>query len=197
MGGFKGRKMRFHMDKEDVIAIIQECFPTDAHLMAQVFLERTEQHQADLEGMIEASSKKEAEEEHCSEELESGDGLSFLTMQCDRLDQLSTVQLKLLTWISSSAGQIRKQIIEENPAQLNRTSDELKDVIFERSIGLNLKLVEGSWQWIEEDADLEQLKLLLILLLVDSRDLAFCNIRRAIFESAKLCKIVLEMSMKG
>jgi hypothetical protein len=190
MQGFKGRNMRFHMDEEDVISILTQYFPQDAQEMEKVFFKETEKLQAQLEEMTELALKKESAQN--KEDPERGDGMSFVRKDFT-IEHFSPEQQKMLNWIGDSVGRIRKEM-EETPEFLPKSTAELKKTLSDQFYKVKVMLAEGCWNWIEQEEDKELLKVIVVLLYIDSQGLTFCNLRRAILENRELCQAVLELS---
>lgn len=196
MQGFKGRNMRFHMNEESVIHVLKQHFSQDAQEVEALFLKKTEKLQGRLEEMTELAIKKEVAEKEEDPER-SGDGMSFLR-EGFTVDHLSQGQEKMLNWIATSVGRIRKKMMEENSGLLlKKSGEELKKTIFDQSFHLRIVLAEGSWSWIDQEEDVDLLKVIAVLLYIDSQGLTFCNLRRAILENRQLCKAVLELSQES
>lgn len=193
MSGFRGRKTRIFIEKDNVLNILKECFSKDTEIIAKTFLKQTEEIKNDLQlNKIRKETKKKPNE--FFNDPETGDCASFLCLKFLSTDLLSPMQKKMLEWLAESIAKIRTKMLKETPELLEKSSESLRDTILQRSSQAGIILIEEAWNWLDREENLELLKMMVVLLYIENRSLSFCNLRNAILENRQLCLAVMKLS---
>lgn len=189
IGGLKGRNMRFYMDEKQISATLSALFPAHAKQMEQIFKVKTENIKESL-----SDSRKVVEElvRRIEEEPEPGDGGSFILLKS--AEKLSERQTVMLQGMACGLAKFSSKVLEKYPEIMKESPEQLKDRIVRISHNLGLTLTEDAWNWIDRENDLEILRLILPLVLINIHEQTFWNIKKALLENRELCKIVLEMT---
>jgi len=185
MGGLKGRGMRVYMDENKVLKILSGLFPNHAKAMEDIFKAETEKIRKNL-----ANSRQgvQALVKRSQEEPEIGDGKSFLLLKSTAT--LSKGQRMMLESTAYSLARIRSKVKNKYPEIFRESAHFLHDRIVSVSERQGIILTEDAWKWIDRENDLEVLRFILMMVLIDNDEQKFWNIRQGLLENRELCKAV-------
>lgn len=189
MGGLKGRNMTFYMDEKPVLEILSQLSPDNSRAIENAFKAGTEKIQKEL-----TISGKGVQEfiRNSNKDPEAGDGSSFILLKsAEKLSERQEVMLQGIAYGLANAG---PTLIEKYPEIFNQSSRQLREKIVRITYHQGLTFTEDAWKWIDRENDAELLKIILTLMLIDSHEQRFSNIRRGLLENRELCKAVLEMT---
>lgn len=189
MGGLKGRNMRFYLDEKMVLEILSQLFPDQSTTIENAFKAENQKIKKDL-----TASEKGIQEfiKTSNNDPEAGDGSSFILLKSAK--ELSERQRVMLQSIAYGLANAAARLFKKYPEILKGSSQQLRKKIVAVTNKQGLTLTEDAWKWIDRENDPELLKLILILVSVDSHEQRFSNIKRGLLENRKLCQAVLQMT---
>jgi len=189
MGGLKGRNMKFYMNEKQVLENLSQLFPDHSREIENAFKAETEKIKKEL-----TASEQGVQEfiRNSNKDPEPGDGSSFILLKS--AEKLSERQEAMIQGIAYGLANAGPTLIEKYPEIFNQSARQLKEKIVRITYHQGLTFTEDAWQWIDHENDAELLKIILTLILIDSHEQTFSNIRRSLLENRELCKAVLAMT---
>jgi len=187
VGGLKGRGMRVYLDENKVLKILSGLFPNHAKTMEDIFKAETEKIRKNL-----ADSRQgvQALVKRSREEPEIGDGKSFLLLKSTA--NLSKGQRMMLESAAYFLARIRPKVKKQYPEIFKESARFLHDRIVSVSERQDLILTEDAWKWIDRENNLEVLRFILMLVLIDNDEQKFWNLRQGLLENREVCKALLK-----
>lgn len=189
MGGLKGRNMKFYMDEKQVLENLSQLFPDHSMAIVTALKAETEKIKKEL-----TASEQDVQEfiKKSNKDPEPGDGSSFILLKSAK--KLSERQEAMLQGIAYGLASAGPTLIEKYPEIFNQSARQLREKIVRIISHQGLTFTEDAWQWIDHENDAELFKIILTLILIDSHEQTFSNIRRGLLENRELCKAVLAMT---
>lgn len=186
--GLTARQCRTRLGTAAVIAHLQRFFPEQAETCRRIIESDTaalKQRLAELGHWVERSG------ERAEQDVELGDGESFIHRRTG--DPLSPLQDGVLRELARALRPNWDFMRAELRERMGEDVTERRKVLMRLAEHRQLALTESGWAWIDAEADLELLDLLMLLLADERRECLLVNLRRGLFEHRDLCEHLRRM----
>ncbi len=189
MGGFQGRRIRRHIPRDAVIAVLTDIFPEQAAPIRDAI---DEQAGSITRGLESVRAPVAALDRLSREEAETGDGQSFLSFQS--VESMTERQRTLYGYFAYTANRLLGMLPEQLPESASWTHAECIRM-FERACNAHgINLTEDAWAWIDAEQDRDLLAMLIAFAAMNEREQRFWNMRLALCERRAFAQAVLAAS---
>lgn len=189
MSGFTGRRIRRHIPRDQVLDLLGRLFPEQREPIQETLDECTAKT---TDGLAQARAPVQALEQRSLDEVEIGDGASFLTFAS--VDAMTDGQRTPFRWFAYTAHKLLRMLPDELPESADWDIAEVRNMLDRAVDHLGLTLTEDAWAWIDAEEDRDLLALLLVLAGMGTHEQQFWNMRRALFERRAFAVAVLAAS---
>lgn len=189
MSGFKGRRIRRHIPRDAVVAVLTELFPAQAGPIRDAI---DAQAGSITRGLDSVRAPVAALDQFSREESETGDGHSFLSFQS--VASMTERQRALFNYFAYTANRLLGMLPEQLPESATWTHAECIGMLERGCDAHGITLTEDAWAWIDAEQDRDLLAMLISFAAMNQSEQRFWNMRLALFERRAFAQAVLAAS---
>jgi len=189
MSGFKGRRIRRHIPRDAVVAVLTELFPAQAGPIRDAI---DAQASSITRGLDSVRAPVDALDQVSREEIEIGDGRSFLSFQS--VESMTERQRTLFNYFAYTANRLLGMLPEQLPESASWTHAECIGMLERACDAHGITLTEDAWAWIDAEQDRDLLAMLISFAAMNESEQRFWNMRLALFERRAFAQAVLAAS---
>jgi hypothetical protein len=181
--GAKGRNIKRYIPKSDILCSFQSRFPSQFQIIQDTFSKKENSVRENLEQFTQDLTDLQARNKNeCCSDSACIDTLSEINTP----SQLPPTQDKLIgqlaTELNNLVNKLNKVASDVMPG-MDCGWEQLQQYIIKFSIQHRIVLTEDAWEWIDAERDMDKLKLLMILMSINSSELTFWNLRQWLLEN--------------
>jgi len=186
--GFMGKKLRFHMNIEDICKIFKELFKQDYDDIQKAFIKGTQDAEKQL---IRLNDPIKDLLEANNDEPDIFSSENYF-MDIDDINKASQKHIMMIKAVAQAIKHLLNKFLERKPELIDKDCDSLLSTLTELSTEYSPIFTEYAWKWIDKE-NKNMLQMLIILMAMNREGRQFWNLRKAVFENQNLAKSVLDM----